>query len=236
MTKPRRPASAERRAALADARSGRIVYVAHCLLNENARYLGGAAAPGVHAGAVAPLAAAGYGLVQLPCPEFAAWGGPLKPLMWLGVGCLSGRGGRGGGRAAYRLLSCALPLFALWTRLVYRSIARRTARLAGSYHRAGYTVAGFVGVDGSPSCGVARRLSLGRSFGYLAGIDPARLDAARFNRGLYAAAAEAGQGIFMAELSKACRRTLGAAAAARLAWTAADLETELGVGAPEAAR
>ena len=34
------------RSRLRDDRSGRVVFVAHCLLNENVRYLGGACRPG----------------------------------------------------------------------------------------------------------------------------------------------------------------------------------------------
>lgn len=33
-------------AGLKDPRSGRVVFVSHCLLNQNVRYLGGAVAPG----------------------------------------------------------------------------------------------------------------------------------------------------------------------------------------------
>jgi uncharacterized protein YbbK (DUF523 family) len=68
----------ELRETLADARSGRVLVVSHCLLNENVRYLGGAAHPGpvpqiVHAALDHDL-----GLVQMPCPEQRAWGGVLK--------------------------------------------------------------------------------------------------------------------------------------------------------------
>ena len=58
---------------LRDERSRRVVLVAHCLLNENTRYAGGAARPGAVAEVVNELIAAGYGIHQLPCPERLAW-------------------------------------------------------------------------------------------------------------------------------------------------------------------
>src|SRR5664279_5511868 len=54
---------------MVDARSGEVVFVSHCLLNQNTRYLGGAALPGVVAAAIAPYLQDGTGIVQMPCPE-----------------------------------------------------------------------------------------------------------------------------------------------------------------------
>lgn len=63
---------------LADERSGRVAFVAHCLLDQNVRYLGGAWRPGCVSEAVRPLMDGGVGIVQLPCPEQRVWGGVLK--------------------------------------------------------------------------------------------------------------------------------------------------------------
>ena len=64
-----------------DARSGEVVFVSHCLLNQNTRYLGGAVCPGVVAAAIAPYIEDGTGIVQMPCPEQRVWGGVLKTRM-----------------------------------------------------------------------------------------------------------------------------------------------------------
>ena len=63
---------------LHDERSRRVVFVSHCLLNENTRYAGGATRPGAVAETIDELIAAGHGIHQLPCPERLAWGGVLK--------------------------------------------------------------------------------------------------------------------------------------------------------------
>jgi hypothetical protein len=66
---------------LADARSGRVVFLSHCLLNENTRYLGGACVAGCLPEVVQPCLEQRLGMVQLPCPEQLAWGGVLEPML-----------------------------------------------------------------------------------------------------------------------------------------------------------
>ena len=63
---------------LQDERSGRVVFVSHCLLNQNTRYLGGAFRPGAVHEVVDPYLQDGTGICQMPCPEQLAWGGVLK--------------------------------------------------------------------------------------------------------------------------------------------------------------
>src|SRR5215510_5576289 len=66
------------RSQLRDERSHRVVFLSHCLLNENTRYLGGAFRPGVVPEVVGPYLRDGIGICQMPCPEQLAWGGVLK--------------------------------------------------------------------------------------------------------------------------------------------------------------
>jgi hypothetical protein len=49
---------------LKDDRSKKVVFVSHCLLNENARYLGGAVRPGCVDEVVDELQRQGMGIVQ----------------------------------------------------------------------------------------------------------------------------------------------------------------------------
>jgi hypothetical protein len=56
-----------------DARGKHVVFLSHCLLDENVRCLGGA----FHSGAVPgtqALIRSGVGICQLRCPEQRAWG------------------------------------------------------------------------------------------------------------------------------------------------------------------
>ena len=49
----------------------KVAFLAHCLLNQNARVAGGAYCPGVYSPLVAELRRRDYRLAQLPCPELA---------------------------------------------------------------------------------------------------------------------------------------------------------------------
>jgi hypothetical protein len=71
---------------LADERSRKVLFLSHCALNENTRYLGGAFCPGISREVLKDLNTADYGVVQLPCPEQAVWGGVYKRLIWLSFG------------------------------------------------------------------------------------------------------------------------------------------------------
>ena len=52
----------------------RVAFVAHCLLNQNAKVDGGARCPGVYSPLVQVLRERGWELEQMPCPELAFTG------------------------------------------------------------------------------------------------------------------------------------------------------------------
>ena len=122
---------------LADARGREVVFVSHCLLNENARYLGGA----FHRGAVPEMIEmlrSGVGVYQMPCPEQQAWGGVLKRRMLRAYGLRDS--------ALYRFRGALFRLFVSHTRVRYRRVAARVAARHRDYSRAGVRVLGVVGV------------------------------------------------------------------------------------------
>jgi predicted secreted protein len=208
---------------LADARGGRVVFLSHCLLNENVRYLGGAGRPGGVSEVVAEYLGRGIGICQLPCPEQRAWGGILKPRM------LVAYGSEGTLRApASRLL---LRPFIWYTRHVYARLARAVARDIADYRRSGMEVIGLVGVGASPSCGVATTLDLTTAVSALTRCPAARLDRVTLNQDIIAANVQPGEGLFM----RAIRRRL-ARADAGIPKEEHDLLAELGVRSRGAAR
>jgi uncharacterized protein YbbK (DUF523 family) len=73
-------------AQLTDARGNRVVFLSHCLLNQNVRYLGGASQPGGLTELATGYLDGGIGICQLPCPEQRAWGGVLKRRMLVAFG------------------------------------------------------------------------------------------------------------------------------------------------------
>jgi uncharacterized protein YbbK (DUF523 family) len=183
---------------LRDERSGKVLVLSHCLLNQNVRYLGGAFHPGMVDEAVDQARRHGYGLYQLPCPEQRAWGGVLKRSL-LPVYAAEGT-------LRYRFHRPLLLLFIGYTSLRYRRLARRAAGDLGDYRRSGFAVAGIVGVAGSPSCGVRSTLDLPGAVEAMAACPLATLDRGAFNRQVIAANMVAGEGLFVRQLRRALRR------------------------------
>lgn len=142
---------------LVDRRGRRVVFLSHCLLNENTRYPGGACRAGAVHEVVQACLDGGVGMVQMPCPEEHAWGGVLKRrLLWF-------FGSRA--KLRYRLRNFLLPLSLWYTRRIYRTIASEVANQIADYQASGFTVTGIVGVDGSPSCGVRQTIDMKRCLG-----------------------------------------------------------------------
>lgn len=185
------------RRVLRDERSGRVVFMSHCLLNQNVRYLGGATRSDATADAVAELLHAGVGVVQMPCPEQSAWGGVCKRRTVAAYGA---------DRTVLRWVRRPVTwLFLAYTRLAYRRLARRVAAQIADYVHSGYTVESVVGVGCSPSCGVRTTLDLPAVLDDIAGREPAQLDRREFNQQVIAGHARPGQGMFMDALRRDLR-------------------------------
>ena len=116
-----------------DPRSRRVVFLAHCLLNQNAKVSGIACFPGVFEPLVSILCREGAGIVQMPCPEVAHLG-LARPL---GTDT----------REQYDT-----PEY----RETCRTIAAGVVEEIALYLQNGYFVTCILGVEGSPSCGAAR--------------------------------------------------------------------------------
>ncbi len=112
-----------------DARSRRVILLAHCLLNQNSVVVGKARMPGPVKEILELLSDSGVGIVQLPCPELTYYG--LRRF-WAVKEQFDNPGFRA---------HC-------------RRLAEEAAAIVQEYIRNGYEVLGFVGVNGSPSCGV----------------------------------------------------------------------------------
>ncbi len=183
------------RRALADERGGRVVFVSHCLLNQNTRYPGGAFRAGAVMEVIEPYLRDGAGICQMPCPEQVAWGGVGKRYLvffW----------GRPWLRPLARL---GLAPFLRYTRLRYRTLARRAAAQIAGYRANGGEVVAVVGVGTSPSCGVGTTVDMAAALGPVAGCPIRCLNRQVVNEAI-ASSARPGRGIFIGELARALDR------------------------------
>ena len=110
-------------------RKRKIVVLAHCLLNVNAKVAGLALYEGAHKKIVSAYLEAGTGIMQLPCPEMTFLG--LK--RW------------GMSKEQYDHVNY---------RRHCREILAPLVDQLQEYSKNGYELEAVVGVDGSPSCGV----------------------------------------------------------------------------------
>ncbi|RPI76752.1 MAG: DUF523 domain-containing protein [Desulfobacteraceae bacterium] len=125
-----------------DTRSKTILFVAHCILNQNSISDGTAGFPGSAKHIVDLLLESNIGIVQLPCPE----------LMCLGLD-------RGDPAGAQRpvieensRIRAALEQKDATTKL--RTLVEPVVFQISEYLRYGFDIKGIVGINRSPSCGV----------------------------------------------------------------------------------
>lgn len=145
---------------LRDERSKKVIFAAHCILNENTRYLGGAFRKGCIDEIVDEIQRQGIGIVQMKCPEQKAWGGVLKKYMWSPVGSKN--------TFFHKISPVVFPLFIWNTKRIYRKIAQEVADEIQDYKESGFDVVGIMGIGGSPSCGVNTTLDMKKSAELLA--------------------------------------------------------------------
>ena len=180
--------------ALRDRRAGKVVFLSHCLLNQNVRYLGGAFRPAAVDELVEVFRRDGIGICQLRCPEEVAWGGVIKRAIWWMAGS------RGKLRALFR--RPLLALFGWYTRVFYRHLAAAAGRQIRDYLRSGFDVVGVVGIADSPSCGVQRTLDLRAALDVLIDVPLSALTARVMNDSVVAAHRVPGPGWFMRALAR----------------------------------
>src|SRR5213595_541361 len=108
--------------------SRKVAFIAHCLLNQNAKVEGGAKRPGMWEPVIDLLRERGYTIRQMPCPELA-FGGARR--FW-------------GVREQFDT-----PLY----RRHCRRLAKLVAAVIGQHAAAGDDVV-LIGVDSSPTMGI----------------------------------------------------------------------------------
>ena len=119
----------ERFPAFADGRSKKVIFVAHCFLNQNARCNGSAETPSAIPRIPDLLIQRNIGIIQMPCPE---------------LGCL----GLGREGMIYDQLSTH------GNRRYLKLLAQDVVYQAKQYLKHGFKVLGVLGINCSPSCGV----------------------------------------------------------------------------------
>lgn len=179
---------------LKDERGRKVIFLSHCLLNENTRYLGGAFRKAGIDELIDNLQEKGIGIVQMKCPEQKTWGGVLKRDMLMGYG-ING--------TLLNVFRKPYMMFFLWkTRRSFRNIAKEVVSEIKDYIDSGFNVVGIVGIKGSPSCGVSAALDLKKSAQFAADLDLSTLNRRYFNENCYKKCMLNESGLFVNALRK----------------------------------
>jgi len=123
---------------LSDKRKRRVIFVSHCWLNINTRFPEGCAFEGANVPLVKTLLDAGLGIIQMPCPEYE---------------CLGLEKARYGEVTGDEL------------RTGFRRCAIVVADQISQYFALGFEIAGIMGMNPSPSCGVEAAKGKGTMLG-----------------------------------------------------------------------
>lgn len=182
---------------LKDDRGKKVIFAAHCILNQNSRYLGGAFRKGCIDELVDHLQKSGVGMIQMKCPEQKAWGGVLKKYMWLPIGRKNS--------LLYKLRGVLTPIFIWRTKRVFQKIAGEVASEIKDYLDSGFEVVGVLGIDGSPSCGVNKTVDVEKFVGLLAGAEVDEFDRDQMNLMVKGCLAD-GSGYFIKALEQALKK------------------------------
>lgn len=179
---------------LKDERGKKVIFLSHCLLNENTRYAGGAFREAGVDEITDALQKKGIGIVQMKCPEQKTWGGVLKREMLTGY-CIKG--------TFLRPFLKTYMIFFLWkTKRSFKKIAREVASEIKDYIDSGFEVCGIVGIKGSPSCGVSAALDLKRAAVFAADMNIETLSRQYFNENCYKNCLINKSGIFFDALNR----------------------------------
>lgn len=179
---------------LKDERGKKVIFLSHCLLNENTRYLGGACRSACVDELVDELRKQGIGIVQMKCPEQKTWGGVLKREMLMGYGIKG---------TLLNTFRTQYMMYFIWkTKMSYKKIAREVVSEIKDYMESGFDVMGITGIKGSPSCGVSASMDLKKSADFVAQLDIKKINRDFVNDYFYKNCLINKQGFFFDALKK----------------------------------
>ena len=133
-----------------DERSKRVVLIAHCILNQNAKIDRCAYYRGIIREVAHVLVDAGVGVIQMPCPELFCLG--LDRQVASGTPTtIESEDTRVAGRMAEDR-----------SQALCREMVNDLVYQIEEYRKNGFEIVGVVGINGSPACGIETRWSHGR--------------------------------------------------------------------------
>ena len=179
---------------LKDERSKKVIFVAHCILNENVRFLGTAYRRSSIDETIKQLQENEFGIIQMPCPEQIIYGGSLKRQSLQMVGTKD--------KLAYRLGKLLMPVFNWNIKRICQKIAKGVVKDIKTWKDSDFEVIGIIGFDGCPFCGVNAIMDSEKSFDFIAKTKLEELNREKLNEIFFKEIQINGEGFFIQALKK----------------------------------
>lgn len=139
-----------------DKRGKRIVYVSHCLLNQNLRFPGLAVESGAIADLVTILIRNGIGIELLPCLERIGWGGVSRKAFYKFFPIIS----KNIGTRKFLMTKLILKIWLSRFKKICKKEAKKIVNQMIDYHDSGYSILGMITTNDSPTCGYTKTINL----------------------------------------------------------------------------
>lgn len=180
---------------LKDERSKKVIFVSHCILNINVRYLGGAFRKSGINEIIDEIQKNNIGIIQMRCPEKEAWGGVTKPYSWLSLKIKSSF-----------IVKTFYPVFMWRTKLIYRKIAKKVVKDMQNYQNSGFEIIGIVGISASPTCSISKTIDGRKFLDYLSNKKVDDIKRENLNDFCIKGALVDGNGLYILELKRILKK------------------------------
>ncbi|MFX0042363.1 MAG: hypothetical protein ACFE8L_05590 [Candidatus Hodarchaeota archaeon] len=139
-----------------DKRGKKIIYVSHCLLNQNLRFPGIAVQSGAIVELITILIRNGIGIELLPCLERKGWGGVSRKTFYKFFPFIN----KTIGTKKFPITKLILRFWLSRFKKKCRKEAKKIVNQMIDYVKSGYTILGIITTNDSPTCGYTKTINL----------------------------------------------------------------------------
>ncbi|MFW9999721.1 MAG: hypothetical protein ACFE9Q_10785 [Candidatus Hodarchaeota archaeon] len=138
-----------------DKRGKRIIYLSHCLVNQNLRFPGIAVESGAIQELIIPIIKNGIGIETLPCLERLGWGGIKRKAFFKYYPMIS----RNIGLLKFSIIKLFLRMWLRKFKNLCKKEAKKVVLQMQDYLNSGYSILGIITSNDSPTCGYTKTIN-----------------------------------------------------------------------------
>lgn len=189
-----------------DKRGKKIIYLSHCLINQNLRFPGIAVESGALTELLVPLIKKGIGIEPLPCLERLGWGGVRRQIFFKYFPMVS----KNIDSIKYPIIRLFLKIWIRNFKKLCRKEAKKIVNQIQDYHESGHLILGIITTNDSPTCGFTKTINFLEVISKLKELgikDEFENPTLEIMKDLIPRLCENGSGFFMIELLKQMKKS-----------------------------